>query len=636
LLIADVAMAQQDGLKLLREARRLQPHLTVIAVSGRPSPYTEPEVLEAGASALLLKPFLIDELRARATQHGEWHPTGRFGRLGPVDAAPAEGPQGLAQELVRTRQSIVSGERTVNVLVVEDNAGDVELLRRMLNDRTLGVFEVTAVGRLSEAVTHLAAHPVDIVLLDLGLPDAMGLEALRAVHAVAPDVPLIVLTGSIDQATASQALQEGAQDVLIKGGVADHSLQRMLHYAIERQRSLADADQARAQQQRIKDLSQADQLRLRDQFLSHVSHELRTPLAAIHWFTTNLLEGLLGEVNPEQREHLDTTLKNANQLKTMLDDLLDSARANTGKLGVTPRRLRLDDVVAEAVVTSQARATEAGVTCLVAIPLGLPPAWADPDRTRQVLINLLDNGIKFTPHLGTIAVEVHVDDDARFLRISVTDSGCGVATEDRSRIFERLFQASHGVDSSRMGLGLGLFISSELIALQGGRIWVDGEIGQGATFSFTLPVFSLRALCAPILTARHLGAGVMSVLTVEARQEGEATGARIARLLEMGKILERCIVTGQDMVLPRLFGPKSTEPYFILASTDATGAAAIERRIRQLLSHDMPVQYATHRPTISATIIKWPRLPDGELEAAVTHIVSRLQELVLDTASAPR
>jgi signal transduction histidine kinase len=594
-------------------------------------------VYEAGASALVLKPFQMAELRKRVTQCDDQRPAGGFDPTRVVESTRTKKPRGLQKELVRGRPATVAGEQTVKVLLVEDNPEDVELFRRMLSDRTLGIFEVTEAARLSVALAHLAAHPVDIVLLDLGLPDAMGLEALRRVHAASPDLPLIVLTGSIDQAMAMQALQEGAQDVLIKGVVADHSLQRLLHYAIERQRSLAEGEQIRKQQREIKDQLQADQLRVRDEFLSHVSHELRTPLAAIHWFTTNLLEGLLGDVNAEQREHLATTVKNADQLKAMLDDLLDAARADTGKLSVSPRELFLGDVVADALATSQARAAAAGVEWRLTIPSGLPPAWADPDRTRQVLINLLDNGIKFTPRHGVISVQVRVDDDPNFLRISVVDSGRGIAAEHRGRIFERLFQESNGADSSRMGLGLGLFIAKQLVALQGGRIWVEGEVGQGATFSFTLPIFSLRGLCAPVLTARYLTTGVMTFITVETTfQEDEGADSRAARLHEMGKVLERCIVTGQDMVLPRMFGPKSAEPYFIVASTDETGAAVIERRIHQQLAQDMSCQHAKHPPTVSVTMVKWPTVAEGDFEQTVTQVVKRLHELVTATVSAGR
>jgi PAS domain S-box-containing protein len=378
-----------------------------------------------------------------------------------------------------------------------------------------------------------------------------------------------------------------------------------------------------------------DQLRFKDELLSHVSHELRTPLAAIDWFTTNLLEGLLGDVNAEQRGHLETVLRNARQLNTMIDDLLDSTRSDTGKLNVALREVVFGDVVTEALASCDARAAAAGVLLRAAIPSGLPTVWADPDRTRQVLINLIDNGVKFTPRDGTITVQVEVADDY-FLRASVTDTGCGITPEKRERVFDRLFQVSSAPDSSRKGLGLGLFISKKLVALQGGRIWVESEIGHGATFSFTLPVFSLRRLCAPVLSAQRLQAGTMSLITVTTFPGDETAEAKARRLSAARKILESGIVADQALLLPQMFGPESFEPFFIVANTNEAGAAAIEQKIEQQLAHDVFRRNAKQPPTVSVTMVEWPTLADNEFEQTVTRVVSRLAELVNATVPVRR
>jgi diguanylate cyclase (GGDEF)-like protein/PAS domain S-box-containing protein len=128
----------------------------------------------------------------------------------------------------------MSGKSPTALLLVEDNLGDARLLQEMIRDEGSLEAQVTHVARLSEAETHLARHPVDIVLLDLGLPDAQGMAAMRRAHAAAPRVPLVVLTGTDDEALAAQALQEGAQDYLIKGQIEARGLHRALRYAIER------------------------------------------------------------------------------------------------------------------------------------------------------------------------------------------------------------------------------------------------------------------------------------------------------------------------------------------------------------------------------------------------------------------
>jgi hypothetical protein len=260
--------------------------------------------------------------------------------------------------------------------------------------------------------------------------------------------------------------------------------------------------------------------------------------------------------------------------------------------------------------------------------------WADPDRTRQVLINLIDNAIKFAPQDGVITVQIAYDSDS--VCTSVTDSGCGITQENLERVFERMFQESSGADYCRKGLGLGLFISRELVSLQGGRIWVESEIGKGATFSFTLPVFSVRRLCAPVLSARHLQTGVVTLITVETFPGDETAETKVHRLRDSRKVLEGCIITGQDLLLPRMFGPKSSEPFFILAGTDGTGASVIELRIQQQMAHDLTRYNAKQAPKVSVTVIECPTPAQSDLENTVTQLVSRVNELVTATVSAER
>src|SRR5580700_2123535 len=133
-------------------------------------------------------------------------------------------------------------EKALNILLVEDNAGDARLVREMFSKEKPDSFRLTHLSRMSDAETHLAKGGVDIVLLDMGLPDAPGIETVRRAHSVAPDVPIIVLTGLEDEALAAEAMKEGAQEYLIKGQIESRALPRTLRYAIERYRMQVETD----------------------------------------------------------------------------------------------------------------------------------------------------------------------------------------------------------------------------------------------------------------------------------------------------------------------------------------------------------------------------------------------------------
>lgn len=229
------------------------------------------------------------------------------------------------------------------------------------------------------------------------------------------------------------------------------------------------------------------QLLIKDQILSNVSHELRTPLTAVHQFVTILLDGLAGRLEPQQREYLEIARRNVDQLTNMIQDLLDATRAEAGKLSVDLSSVPLQAVVEEVVRTLQSRAQELGISLEHEMTEPLPPVLADPARIRQIMINLIDNALKFTPRGGRVTVRSSRH-DPRHAQISVSDTGKGIPPDVEARLFERLFQGPRDATVSRQGLGLGLFICRELVTLQGGRIAVESEPGRGSRFFFTLPL----------------------------------------------------------------------------------------------------------------------------------------------------
>jgi PAS domain S-box-containing protein len=375
-----------------------------------------------------------------------------------------------------------------------------------------------------------------------------------------------------------------------------------------------------------------EKLRLQEGFLSHVSHELRTPLTAIYFFTTNVLDGLFGDLTPEQRDQLNLTLENANQLKNMVSDLLDITRIETHKLTVTSQPTNLTRLITEVLNTCQTNAVGRDIRLSAEFAKDMPFAWADPSRVRQILTNLIDNGIKFTPDSGSVTVrsEPHTDDE-NFLCLSVRDTGCGIDPKSRDIIFERLAQVKSNTEASRSGLGLGLFIARELISLHGGRIWVDSLLGEGSTFYLTLPIFSLARWCARVIGTPEVEASSVTLVTVDIVT---VNGPLHNELLhEIRRALERCIQPGQDVLLPTMSGRESvnhqTETIFIVACTGPVGFAVIERRIKRELQSI--INLSRFKPIISSTTISIP--PDAPREEQITEVTAEIERLVQDHLS---
>ena len=227
--------------------------------------------------------------------------------------------------------------------------------------------------------------------------------------------------------------------------------------------------------------------RHKSEFLASMSHELRTPLNAIIGFSQVLRERMFGELNEKQEEYLDDILVSAYHLLSLINDVLDLSKVEAGQIELEIARFSLRDALESGVVMVRERATVEGVRVELSADPEIDPVEGDERRIRQVVFNLLANAVKFTPEGG--AVDVSAARRNGEVWVSVSDTGPGVAPEDRERIFEEFQQTDVGVGVGE-GTGLGLALSKRLVELHGGRIWVDSEVGAGSTFVFTLPVRS--------------------------------------------------------------------------------------------------------------------------------------------------
>ena len=275
------------------------------------------------------------------------------------------------------------------------------------------------------------------------------------------------------------ALEQAAPNLAIAcdRGLAHHNTRRL---AIEVRSTAKRLEQLNT------DLDAA--MKSKDQFLSNISHELRTPLNSIIGFTDLLLtEDLGAPLSAQQRDFLETVARNGRQLLQLINELLDLQRIAAGRMELHPESIELGGLLAEAAGNVQTQVQQHRHALVVTPP---PPdlrVHADRGRVRQVLLNLLSNAIKFTPDGGRITVAVATVNGGDFARIAVTDTGIGIAPEDRPKLFTEFSQLDASASRKYEGTGLGLALSRRLVEMQGGAIGVESVVGTGSTFWFTLP-----------------------------------------------------------------------------------------------------------------------------------------------------
>jgi signal transduction histidine kinase len=506
-----------------------------------------------------------------------------------------------------------------HVLLIEDNSGDADLVRLRLVEGRRQV-RVECVSRLSEALAFLAKETPSLVLLDLNLPDSRGADTFRKIREMAPDVPVVILSGQDDEGMAVKALHQGVQDYLVKGDLSSKQLERAMRYAVERQAMVLSLDIARKQQ-----------LDFKNQFLSHVSHELRTPLTCIHQYVSLLVDGLAGPLKPEQSDHLKTVLKSVNQLHAMIRDLLEATRAENGTLRVEPRCVSIGELMQQAAAMMRPTAQGKQIRLEAALEPHIPLVYADPDRILEVLMNLLDNAIKFTGVEGSVMMNASMTaEDPGTVYVSVTDTGRGISREAQALVFERLYQDPDSIDNNRKGLGLGLFICRELVRLHGGRIWVASDPGEGSMFTFTLPLYSLAQLLRPVVVHEERLRPSFVLVRVELAPLTRPPRGDWRDAWQQGlETLRRCVYLDKDLVLPPMWESGSNETFFVVASVDMEHAEIMTARIRALLERITDLKTKSTLTITTAPVEIQPVDAPQSLEKQIEAVAGRVTEMIM-------
>lgn len=377
-------------------------------------------------------------------------------------------------------------QEPINVLLIEDNPGDARLMRELLAEANDNVFNLEYAEWLSAGLARVISDDIDVILLDLSLPDSQGFDTFVKMHTQAPDIPILVLTGLDDADMAVKAVHEGAQDYLVKGGVSSEILVRAIRYAIERQQMLVKLEQRVAE--RTRELAKANERlkeldRLKSKFVSDVSHELRSPITNL-----SLYLDLLEHAGPEKQSHYLTILKNqTKRLMQLVEDILNLSRLDMGADALVFSPVDLNALARQVAVAHMPRAQAAGLELFFEPAPDLPPVWGDPNQLAQVITNLVDNAISYTD-AGTIKIGTQPLGEKGQASLTVADTGPGIAPQDLAHIFDRFYRGQYASDHNIPGTGLGLAIVKEIVDLHGGTVTVASTENGGTTFMVWLPL----------------------------------------------------------------------------------------------------------------------------------------------------
>ena len=378
---------------------------------------------------------------------------------------------------------------------------DARMVREYLRQADDYQFDIMVAPTLAAAIAALQASHFDAGLIDLNLTDSQGLETFERIQLVAPRLPVVVLTNYDDRRFATLAVQQGAQDYLVKGHLNRELLVRAILYAIERKRgeeklkrindNLNDlvAERTAALRLTVGQLEHeiAERIKaedIKDDFVSRVSHELRTPLSIIKEGISLMIDQIPGELTPKQEHILKVARRNVERLGRIINDLLNFAKIEAGKLELHFEPFDFCALVAEVTNEFAERAARKGIElrlCLCPHPVELQ---ADRQCIEEVMMNLIGNAVKYTP---AGAITVTVNDLESHVECQVMDTGLGIPADAMPRVFGKFEQFHTTGAGGERGTGLGLTISKSLVEMHGGRVSVESTEHVGSTFSFRVP-----------------------------------------------------------------------------------------------------------------------------------------------------
>lgn len=398
--------------------------------------------------------------------------------------------------------------KALKALIIEDNADDAQLVVEEL-ERGDFIVNWKRVQRPEELREMLQSHNWDIALCDYTLPQFNAIEALQIIRKISPDLPCIIVSGTIGEETAVSAMLAGARDYFVKGRLtrlnvaihrelvetenrrlklkAESELRESEKFRwLEREEALKRETEARKKIESLYVEAQ-EAGRIKNEFLHNLSHELRTPMNAIMGWSALLVSG---DCDPSDfSKAFDSIYRNAQIQNKLIDDLLDLSRILTGKMSLEDSAVNFVSVVQAAVESFKISAQAKQIQLNFESNAPEIMVRGDPTRLQEIAWNLLSNAVKFTPQGGSISLILSRSDG--LVEFKVVDNGEGIDPRFIPYIFERFRQADSSLTRRHGGLGLGLSIVRQLTELHGGQVEAQSPgLGKGATFIVRLPLLS--------------------------------------------------------------------------------------------------------------------------------------------------
>lgn len=475
LILTDLRMDQVDGLDVLKVAGCLWPPPAVVILTGYASLDSAVEAMRLGAYSYLVKPCNIEELKLSVDRALERRRYREIELLYQMSRRLTE-----TLDLEKILRDVLDEARRITGL------SEASILLREAS----GSFEVRAV---SPQCAPIDARKVASIF---DTPDAA--------RRLTEGDTLIFLRGADETPLDRMAEQEGLRSVLVVPLLHQNSVKGVLMLK-DRQNDreilpgelrliqglVHHASIAIAQSRLVSDLERANaDLRTMDEFksklLSTLTHELKTPIVAVKGYNQMLLREKEGPITPKQREFLQISLDNINRQLLLIDGLLDYSRLDRNGGLLKTDRIDLGEILNDCLMAIRPEAQGTMIDLEAELPPSALPIVADRLRLTQAFSNLLSNAIKFTPPGGRVRVSCKSETDGCYV-IRVSDTGIGIPESIQDRIFERFFQADSSNARRYRGLGLGLAITREVIALHYGTVSVESRAGAGSTFIVTLP-----------------------------------------------------------------------------------------------------------------------------------------------------